>query len=147
MKKFLILLFVIIVFSGVSVAVQKKTYSAQYAHRLGVCGAYSENYSTTITSNEEKYTLHLTTVESILGIRGGKCATKSEVYCKEAGNNVILKVECYFTQEQRSELAKLMNAATTDYGAAHNLQNKMTNYIEKRPDVCKVTKYISDDDD
>lgn len=146
MKKLLIISLLIIGFGGIGFSAMKKTYSAQYAHRLEVCGAFSENYSTTMSSNQEHYTVHLTTTETVLGIRGGKCATKSEVYCQEAGQ-VVLKVECAFTQEQRVELAKLMTSATTDSGAANRLQNKMNNYIQNRPDVCKVTKYISDDDE
>ncbi len=144
MRKLLLTTFAILGITGIAYAIETE-YSSNYIHRFEVCGAYSEsNQSQIPTGDKTMPVLHLKTTNSIVGIRGGKCATKVNVYARELQGNIIT-INCRFTKEQRMDLIKKMESAATNPVAEQQLKEKLTNYIKNRPDVCTYKNLLEEE--
>lgn len=147
MKKFLLISLIFIGFTSLCIAATPKNYSEQYIHRFEVCGAHSETHKVQVPTrlkNPAMYNLQIT--ESVVGIRNGKCATRTKIYCEELLKDLLL-VNCSFTQEQRKALVTKMKAAKNNQVEYQKLQNIMNNYIKNRPDVCQYINFLEEDDD
>lgn len=147
MKKFLLISLIIISFTSICIAAIPKNYTEQYIHRFEICGAYSETNSVQVPTrmkNPSVYNLKIT--ESVVGIRNGKCATKSTIYCEELKQNIFL-IDCAFNEQQRTTLAAKMKAAKSNQAEYQKLQDTMNNYIKNRPDVCRYRNLLDEEYD
>ena len=143
--KFLRLFFVILIIgflTGLSAnAVSRRPlYSNDYAHRLDVCGAYQENYFYNI--REQGKTLNLKTSESVIGIRGGKCATRSVIYLRQYPKPVG-EIQCSFTEKQRKNLAAKITAAQKNPKEEQFYKQTYASYV-RNPEICKIIDFTED---
>ena len=147
MKKFLLLSLIIISFTSICIAATPKNYTDQFVHRFEVCGAHSETHSTQVPTRVKNPSIfNLKITESVVGIRNGKCAVKSTVYCEELKKDIFI-VDCAFNQQQRTALIAKMKAAKNNQAEYQKLQETMNNYIKNRPDVCRYRNLLEEDDD
>ncbi|MBR6723167.1 hypothetical protein IKL64_06905 [bacterium] len=119
---------------------RRPLYSNDYAHRLDVCGAYQENYFYNI--REAGQILNLKTSESVIGIRGGKCATRSVIYLRQYPRP-IGEIQCYFTEKQRKNLAAKITAALNSPREEQLYRQTYASYV-RDPEVCKILDFTED---
>lgn len=147
MKKFSLTLLLIIGLASICIADVPRKYTDQYVHRFEVCGAHTETHYAQIATRLKKLPImNLKINKSVVGIRNGKCAIKSTIYCEELNRDVYV-VNCAFNQQQREALVAKMKAAKDNSEEAQKLQNIMNDYIKNRPDVCSYRNLLDEEDD
>ncbi len=144
MKKILLSTGVIIAVTGAGIAAEGVFYSDTYINKFASCIPYSESYETDVpTQDVNSPVLHLKSTETILGLKAGKCATKSQVYSKDLQKDIVT-VNCTFSNEQRTLLSQKMKKAKIDPQAAQDFQNTVTDYVQNRPEVCTMKNLLAD---
>lgn len=141
MKKAIISLLFISLVSSAAIAVGG-TYSDAYIKNMKTCTVHIEKYDAEIpTDDVNTPSLHLTSTETISGWQNGKCVTKSVVYSKELGQN-ILTTQCEFNEKQLASVVKKMeDSKTGDAKARQKLQEELTNYV-KDNSICTVNNLL-----
>lgn len=144
MKKFLLTITALIGTIGISIAAAD-TYSDTYIKNFDSCTPYSENYETEIpTQDQNTPVIHINSKEEIVGLKNGKCQTKSTAHCKEMNQDIVI-VNCSFTKEQQNTLLPQMKAAKTSPQAKQQLQNTIANFVKNNPDTCQVKNLLQND--
>ncbi len=146
MKKLLILAGLLFAGAGVFAQTQQLTYTPEYIKHLKNCNAYSEEYSTTIPTNDVNSPyLKVKSTEEVLGYLNGKCYTKSTVYSYDL-DKVILTIKCGVTRAQLADVVQKMYAVNreTSKEAKQVLQDQLTKIIENK-DICRVRNYLEEE--
>lgn len=144
MKKILLSTALILSIAGVCTASQGVFYSDTYINKFATCSPHSESYETDVpTQDVNSPVLHLKSTETIIGLKAGKCATKSQVYSKDLQKDIVI-VNCTFSNEQRTLLSQKMKKAKIDSQAAQDFQNTVADYVQNRPEVCTMKNLLVD---
>ena len=120
---------------------RRPVYSDDYAHRLELCGSYEEDYFYNINAPGTR--LNLKTTESIIGIRGGKCATRSVIYLR-THPKPIGEIKCSLTEAQRKNLAAKIRLAKKSPREELYYKQTYANYTHN-PEICTFIDYTEDD--
>lgn len=118
-------------------------FSPDYIRRLRVCGPHQESIFYNIDADETTY--HIKATETIIGIRDGKCRTKTVLVLKDF-DVTAGKIECAYNEQQRKTIADKITEAQNNPKKFPELQKLLNYYRKQRPDVCKPTNYFAEED-
>lgn len=116
-------------------------YSDDYANRLEVCGPFQENllYNSYIPNKK----IYLKSEEIIVGIRNGKCLTRSDIRLRQH-NKLLITINCKYSAEQRKSLADKIREAKQSPAKEKQFRQLQNYYINNRPDICTTINHIED---
>ncbi|MBO6256997.1 hypothetical protein J6N69_03050 [bacterium] len=147
MKKIIILAGLLLAGVGAIAQTPQVTYTPEYIKHLKNCVAYTDEYSTSIpTEDVNSPYLKVKSTEEVLGYLNGKCYTKSTVYSYDL-DKVILTIKCGLTRKQLADVVQKMYAVNRESNKENKkiLQDKLTKIIENN-EICRVRNYLNDEE-
>ena len=146
MKKVLVLAALLILpLYAIAQEQESYTYSPSFIKRLQYCSIYSEEYSTTIpTEDVNSPYLKVRSTEEVLGYINNKCYTKSVVYSYDLDKD-ILKIKCGLTKAQIADAVEKMRRVNDEKTpeAKRALQKEVIKMIEN-PQICRIKNYLEE---
>lgn len=140
-KIFVVMFFCMFMGVTMQAKAERPLYPDEYIRRFEVCGAYEDHLLYNVDT--KNMTLKLNSKETIVGIRDGKCVTKSRISLR-TNSYVLADVTCSFNSAQRKNFAEKMKSAKINTLNRQIYEIARKSYLSN-PEVCKVKDYTVDD--